>query len=118
MAAFANGGDGTIIIGIRDRTGEVAGVADAATCRDGLDNVVRNRVRPSPEYELVTCTLQGRAVVAMGVEPGDDRPYGVMGKGGTRYYVRRGANNWVAEPEEMRATARPRQTDGQEPFLP
>ena len=41
-----------------------------------------------------------------------------MGKGGIRYYVRCGANNWVAEPEEMRAIARPRQTDGQEPFLP
>ena len=48
---------------------------------------------------------------------GDDRPYGVTGKGGIRYYVRRGANSWVAEPEEMRAIARPRESSSQEPTL-
>ena len=117
VAAFANGGGGTIIIGIEDRTGEVAGVEDAATCRDHLVDFVRNKVRPSPKYELFTCTLQGRTVVAMRVEPGDDRPYGVTGNGGPRYFVRRGATNRVAEPEELRAIARPRQTDRQEPLL-
>ena len=101
VAAFANGSGGTIIIGIQDRTGEVAGVPDPALCQDGLASVVRNKVRPSPKYKLFTCTLQGRALVAMRVEPRDDRPYGVTGTGGIRYYVRRGATNRVAEPEEI-----------------
>lgn len=116
VAAFANGDGGTVIVGVEDRTGDVAGVADAATCGDTLVDVVRNRVRPSPQIKLFPGTLQGRPVVAMRVEPGDDRPYGVTGKGGPRYYVRRGATNRVAEPEEIRAISRPRKTNRQELF--
>ena len=116
VAAFANGDGGTIVVGIEDGTGEVTGVEDAATCRDTLVDIVRNRVRPSPPMQLFTCTLQGRAVIAMRVEPGDDRPYGVTGKGGRRYYVRRGATNRVAEPEEMRAISLSRKTNRQEQF--
>ena len=117
VAAFANGEGGTIIIGIEDETGEVVGVANTATCQDRLVDVVRNRVRPSPECKPFTCSLQGRPVVAMRVEPGDDRPYGVTERGGIRYYVRRGATNRVAEPEEMRVIACPRQSDSEESLL-
>ena len=117
VAAFANGNGGTILIGIEDRTGAIVGVADAATCLDGLVDVIRSKVRPSPKFEPFTCTLQGRTVVAVRVEPGDDRPYGVTGKGGPRYYVRRGATNRGAESEEMRVIACPRQSDSQESFL-
>ncbi|MXY87961.1 MAG: ATP-binding protein [Dehalococcoidia bacterium] len=67
IAAFANGGGGTIIVGIEDGTGEVAGVEDAATCRDTLVDIVRNRVRPSPPIELFPCTLQGRERVATNI---------------------------------------------------
>ena len=114
VAAFANGDGGTIIVGIEDRTGEVVGVTDPAACRDGLVDLVRNELRPSPDHDLFVCRLQGRPVVAMRVEPGDDRPYGVTEPAGLRYYVRRGATNRVAEPEELRAISRPRQSDGQE----
>ena len=117
VAAFANGDGGTIIVGIRDRTGEVAGVeGDAASFCDHLDNVVRNNVYPPPKYELLPCTLEGCTVIAMRVEAGDDRPYGVGPRGAIRYYVRRGANNWVAQPEEMREIARDRQPNDGEPF--
>ncbi len=117
VAAFANGEGGTIIVGIKDDTGDVAGVADPAGCRDSLVDTVRNKVRPSPRYDLQTCTLEGCPVVAMHVEPGDDRPYGVTGNGGPRYYVRRGATNRVAESEELRAIVQPRQSDSQEPLF-
>ena len=46
----------------------------------------------------------------MRVEPGDDRPYGAGPNGGRRYYIRRGATNWGAEPEEMREICQPRQS--------
>ncbi len=118
VAAFANGRGGTIIVGIRDGTGEVTGImGDVTAARDRLDNIVRSGVDPPPEYELSTCTLAGRTVIAMRVAPGDQRPYGAVVKGGIRYYVRRGANNWVAQPEEVRVIACPRQSDDQEPFL-
>ncbi len=118
VAAFANGGGGTILIGIEDRTGDVAGVADPAACRDRLADIVRNGVAPPPEYGLFTCTVRQRPVVAMRVEPGDARPYGVRGPGGLRYYVRRGATNRVAEPEEMRALCRARPGGPSDPHAP
>ena len=112
VAAFSNGDGGTIIIGIRDSTGEVVGVAgDVAKALDRLDNIVRNRVSPPPEYELSTHTLEGRTVIAMRVAPGDRRPYGVSVGSGILPYVRRGANNWAAGPDEIRVIARPRQSN-------
>ena len=113
VAAFANGNGGMIIVGIRDGTGEVAGVkGDVTAACDSLHNIVRNNVRPLPEYELSRHSLEGRAVVAIRVAAGDDRPYGVTGKDGPgpRYYVRRGATNWIAESEELRAISQPRQS--------
>ncbi len=116
VAAFANGGGGTIIIGIRD-DGEVVGICDdVADARDSLDNIVRNNVSPPPKYELLTCTLEERTVIAMRVEPGDDRPYGVTGKDGPgpRYYVRRGATNWIAVSEELREICKSRKPRGRD----
>ena len=117
VAAFANGEGGTIIVGIEDETGEVIGVANAARCQDDLIDITRTRVRPPPECKPLACTLQGRPVVAMRVEPGDDRPYGVVDGGGIRYYVRRGATNRVAEPEEMRQLAQSRESEGHDSTL-
>ena len=113
VAAFANGSGGTIIVGIRNGTGEVAGIkGDVTAACDGLHNIVRNNVRPLPKYELLTCTLEERTVIAMRVEPGDERPYGVKRRGGPgpRYYIRRGATNWIAESEELREISQPRRS--------
>ena len=112
VAAFSNGSGGTIIIGIRDGTGDAVGITgDPAAEWHRLDNIVRNRVSPPPGYELSTHTLGGHTVVAMRVAPGDQRPYGVSVGGGILPYVRRGANNWAATPEEIRLLTRPRQSN-------
>ena len=117
VAAFANGRGGTIIIGIKDGTGEVVGIADeVGAARDRLDNIVRNHVRPAPTYDVNACTLEGRTVLALHVTAGDERPYGAGARGGIRYYVRRGASNWVAEPDEIRALV-PSPSSSREPFL-
>ena len=116
VAAFANGSGGMLIIGVRD-DGEIAGIGDdVGAARDCLHNIVRNHVSPPPKYELLTCTLEERTVIAMHVEPGDDRPYGVTGKDGPgpRYYIRRGATTWIAESEELREVCKPRQPRGRD----
>ncbi len=109
VAAFANGNGGTLILGIRD-DGEVAGVGNEAKARDRLVDIVRSRVRRLPRYDLLTGTVDERTVIAMLVEPGDGRPYGVTGKSGIQYYIRRGATNRVPEPEELQEICQPRQS--------
>ncbi len=116
VAAFANGRGGTIIIGIADGSGEVVGIgSEVGVARDSLDNIVRNRVRPAPKYDVNSCTLEGHTVIALHVTPGDERPYGAGARGGIRYYIRRGASNWVAEPDEIRALV-PQRPRSPEPF--
>ena len=118
VAAFANGRGGTIIIGIADRSGEVVGIgSEVGEARDSLDNIVRNRVRPAPKYDVNACTLEGHTVLALHVTSGDERPYAAGARGGIRYYVRRGASNWVAEPDEMRTLVPQRSSSAPEPFL-
>ena len=52
VAAFANGSGGTIIVGIRNGTGEVAGIkGDVTAACDGLHNIVRNNVSSHGEAE-------------------------------------------------------------------
>ena len=109
VTAFANGRGGTLIIGVRD-DGAVAGIGDSPRARDRLEDIVRSKVTRRPEYDVLPGTLDERPVIAMVVEPGDHRPYGVTGRGGIRYYIRRGATNRVAEPEELRAICRPRES--------
>ena len=113
VAAFANGRGGTVIVGIRD-DGEVAGISNAPRARDRLDDIVRDKVSRPPKYDFLTGTLDERTVIAMRVEPGDNRPYGLKGSGGIRYYIRRGATNRVAEPEEMQVISLPRQPRGRD----
>lgn len=118
VAAFANGRGGTIIIGIADGSGEVVGIgSEVGDARDSLDNIVRNRVRPAPKYDVNACTLEGHTVLALHVTPGDERPYGAGARGGIRYYVRRGASNWVAEPDEIRALVPQRSPSAPGPLL-
>ncbi len=109
VAAFANGRGGILIMGIRN-DGEVAGIGNVPGARDRLDDIVREKVIRLPKYDVIRGTLDKRPVIAMRVEPGDDPPYGVKGKGVIRYYIRRGATNRVAEPEELRAICQPRQS--------
>ena len=119
VAAFANGSGGTIIVGIQDGTWDIVGIdGDVHEACERLHNIVRNNVSPVPGFVVSPHTIRGCNVIALQVEPGDQRPYGVGSKGGRRYYVRRGANNWVAEPEELREICKPRpsrsdsETDG------
>lgn len=78
VAAFANNSGGTIIIGIHDGTWDVVGIdGDVHKACERLHNIVRNNVSPLPDYLLSTHTIRGCTVIALQVEPGDHRPYGV-----------------------------------------
>ena len=93
IVAFANSNGGTVYVGVGD-DGTVLGVEDADGCALQVSNMVRDAVRPDVtmfvSYETLNC--DGKAVVAVKVQRGTNRPY-YMAKKGLRpegVYVRQG----------------------------
>lgn len=76
IVAFANSNGGTVYVGVGD-DGTVLGVEDADGCALQVSNMVRDAVRPDVtmfvSYETLNC--DGKAVVAVKVQRGTNRPY-------------------------------------------
>lgn len=110
VAAFANGGGGTVLFGVRDTDGEIVGVAVEGRRAPSVDvsNWVKDLVVPIPEDDAraveVTSAGERRVVVILTVEPGTTRPYGVDPVKPS-FYVRRGSTTFPATQEQIRALA-------------
>lgn len=117
LAAFANTGGGTVLIGVEDTTRHVRGVADPLTQEERLANLVSDLIAPRliPEIELLR--WRGTHVLAVQVYPSAARPHHLRREGednGT--YVRIGSTNRRADTAliaEMRRYARAESYDEQ-----
>jgi ATP-dependent DNA helicase RecG len=102
VAAFANGVGGILLIGVAD-DGTVEGISnDVGKCMDAIVNSIRNRIVPSPIFELEKCVVDNKQVVAVFVREGDEPPYGLNNKPPS-IYVRRHGTTFDATPGEIRA---------------
>jgi hypothetical protein len=120
VAAFANGGGGTILFGVED-DGEIVGVGHDHTRRslERLTNLISDWVRPLPDFECELVEVAGRGLIAINVAPGSDAPYGVRTNGrGTAYFVRRAANTFPATPADVRAFVQARVSATPAPYFP
>ena len=113
IVAFANSNGGTVYVGVGD-DGTVLGVEDADGCALQVSNMVRDAVRPDVtmfvSYETLNC--DGKAVVAVKVQRGTNRPY-YMAKKGLRpegVYVRQGYSSVPATDAAIRQMIK--ETDG------
>lgn len=113
IVAFANSNGGTVYVGVGD-DGTVLGVEDADGCALQVSNMVRDAVRPDVtmfvSYETLDC--DGKAVVAVKVQRGTNRPY-YMAKKGLRpegVYVRQGYSSVPATDAAIRQMIK--ETDG------
>jgi ATP-dependent DNA helicase RecG len=119
VAAFANGGGGTILLGVRD-DGTILGVDEdqIVATLDRLTNLITNTVRPLVDFRYERVTINGRPVIELAVQSGSNTPYGV---GPTdrkvAYYIRRGATTFPAAPADVREFVRSR-TPRPEPHFP
>ncbi len=109
VAAFANGGGGVILIGVKDKTGDIVGIGDANIheVKDQITNMIRNTVYPEPHIRMEHCNMDGeqsdgRRVIAVYVDSGIVLPY-CLHQNKPEYYIRRGATTFPARPEEVRA---------------
>lgn len=106
VAAFANGGGGTIVYGVENDTLTAIGVDVTQESLDSLQRVIRNRLEPQPEVTIEKVATRGVTVIAVTVSQGSATPYGIN-PDAIEIYVRRGANTVRAHREEVVALAAP-----------
>ncbi len=113
IIAFANCDGGTVYVGVAD-DGTVLGVENADECALQISNMVRDTVKPDVtmfiHYETLDC--EEKAVVAVNVQRGTNRPY-YLAKKGLRpegVYVRQGYSSVPATDTAIRQMIK--ETDG------
>lgn len=113
IIAFANCDGGTLYVGVAD-DGTVLGVENADECALQISNMMRDAVKPDVtmfiHYETLNC--EGKAVVAVNIQRGTNRPY-YLAKKGLRpegVYVRQGYSSVPATDTAIRQMIK--ETDG------
>lgn len=114
IAAFANGSGGVLLLGIKDKTGELVGFTGNP---DDITQMIRNTVFPDPDPHIRVAEVEKRRILAIYVKKGTSPPYGLHPTN-THYYVRRGATTFPARPEELRAIVVASQHTAHGPFAP
>lgn len=113
IIAFANCDGGTVYVGVAD-DGKVLGVENADECALQISNMVRDAVKPDVtmfiHYETLEC--DGKAVVAVNIQRGTNRPYYLVKKGlrPEGVYVRQGYSSVPATDTAIRQMIK--ETDG------
>ncbi len=113
IIAFANCDGGTVYVGVAN-DGAVLGVKNADECALQISNMVRDAVKPDVtmfiHYKTLDC--EGKAVVAVNIQRGANRPY-YLAKKGLRpegVYVRQGYSSVPATDTAIRQMIK--ETDG------
>jgi hypothetical protein len=110
VSAFANTSGGAIFVGV-DNHGNAKGIPNAkvAQLADTIINQLHQRLRPFPPVTTEVAVISSRTVLLLWVDAAQSDPVGV-GDTPVAYYVRRGASNFYATPEEIGALVRSRNT--------
>lgn len=112
VAGFANGDGGVILIGVPNTNPSIVGVAgdvDQETVR--LTTLIKDNLTAMPPMRPAHCEVEGKQVIVLVVDPGEDVPYGLKPASPTghpHYYVRLGASNYIAQPHQIKVAVRQR----------
>lgn len=99
VVAFANTAGGTLVIGVRDRTKEVVGLADPLKEEERLANAFADNIRPLFVPDIQIHSWRDRELIVISV-PHAVGPYHVLSEGPQGgVYIRLGSSNRKAGPE-------------------
>jgi predicted HTH transcriptional regulator len=109
--AFANGGGGTIIIGVRDKDKTLIGLeeGDIPLLQEKVANILYTMVEPSVASHITVHNLEGKLVLKVDIFPGSMKPYHLKGKSeeeGT--FIRVGSTNRKTDIEAVEELRRQR----------
>jgi Putative DNA-binding domain len=108
VAAFASGRGGSMVFGINRDEMTITGLNgdDGPKLRDHVADLIRAAVIPTPDFTVADFIIDGKIIVVVEVPPGQTPPYGLIANSNSRdrpeYYVRRGANTYPAQPNDLR----------------
>lgn len=105
LIAFANTQGGKLIIGVDDKTHEVAGVDNSELFQmmDSIANAVSDSCVPQIIPDIEPQTMDGKTVIVITVKAGKNRPYYLKSKGKENgIYVRVAGTSRLAFPEKIK----------------
>jgi len=71
--------------------------------------MIRTVLVPQPTFKILSAQVEGKLVMSLTVEAGNNPPYGIHPEK-PEYYVRRGSTTFPARQEEVRTLAQPQTT--------
>ena len=99
ICAMANGNGGTIYIGVSANPKEKpAGVREHSRAIDRLQTVISNRFTPEPNIHIDNLPSQGKQIVRVTVQPGDETPYAIDDNA---FYIRDDTETSLAVRDEI-----------------
>src|SRR3972149_3797458 len=109
--AFANGGGGTILIGVADKEKTITGINEQEihALEEKIANIVYTMVEPTAAFHVSIHNIEGKLILKIDVFPGSLKPYHLKNKGeieGT--YIRVGSTNRKADLETIEELGRQR----------
>lgn len=99
IVALANTQGGTILVGVTD-SGSAKKV-DQAAARQSIEQALRQHCDPIVTLDFEDVEVNGVPILLVRVPRGENPPYRHRGTG--VYYIRRGASNFAATPDEIRS---------------
>lgn len=100
VSAFANGMGGSLFFGVSDNR-EVMGLKDAQHVMETISLLLRDRMDPLPDVELIPILTDSKNVVQLKVEEGKFTPYYYVGDGQRVAFVRIGDESVPASDEQL-----------------
>src|SRR3972149_4317489 len=109
--AFANGGGGTILIGVADKEKTITGINEQEihNLEEKIANIVYTMVEPTAAFHVSIHNIEGKLILKIDIFPGSLKPYHLKSKGeieGT--YIRVGSTNRKADIETIEELRRQR----------
>ena len=105
VVAFANTQGGTIVVGVEDQSRTVVGISEEQvfSTMDAIASAVFDSCIPQIVPNIEPKTVDGKTVIEVTIEPGQNRPYYLKSKGKDKgTYIRVAGTTRLANPEKIK----------------
>ncbi|MEA1867859.1 MAG: putative DNA binding domain-containing protein, partial [Thermodesulfobacteriota bacterium] len=111
VVAFANGGGGKIVFGMKNEPREIVGIREDRlfALEERISSLIFDRCAPTIIPEIYIQAVEGKNLLVVEIFPGSQKPYYLKSKGKHKgAYIRIGSSNRIASHEMLEALERQR----------